>query len=181
MQFRSDARLEATRLLGLVINQDATPLKMKNDRAADIWEPLLALADLAGGEWPELARQAAVSLSASAQESNPIASLLLDIFIVFTLQKVQRMTTQSLVAGLTSFGSRPWNESTNGRPTTDLWLAQQLRPYGVKPRNLRVGDQVLKGYLRDDLLDVFRRYIPQSELDALRAEEPEPPPDQKTG
>jgi hypothetical protein len=149
-----------------------------NDRAADIWEPLLTLADLAGGEWPELARQAAVSLSAGAQESNPIASLLLDIFIVFTLQKVDRMTTQSLLAGLTSFGSRPWNESTRGKPSTDLWLAQQLRPYGVKPRNLRIGDQVLRGYLRDDLLDVFRRYIPQSELDALRAEQPEPPPDQ---
>ena len=149
-----------------------------NDRAADIWEPLLALADLAGGEWPELARQAAVSLSAGAQESNPIASLLLDIFIVFTLQKVDRMTTQSLLAGLTSFGTRPWNESTSGKPSTDLWLAQQLRPYGVKPRNLRIGDQVLRGYLRDDLLDVFRRYIPQSELDSLRAEQPEPPPDQ---
>src|SRR5438034_7542742 len=66
-----------------------------NDRAADIWEPLLALADLAGGDWPELARQAAIGLSATAQESNPIASLLLDIFIVFTLHKVQRMTTQS--------------------------------------------------------------------------------------
>src|ERR1043165_937572 len=149
-----------------------------NDRAADIWEPLLALADLAGGEWPDLARQAAVSLSAGAQESNPIASLLLDIFIVFTLQKVDRMTPQPLPAGLPSFGPRPWNESTRGKPSTDLWLAQQLRPYGVKPRNLRIGDQVLRGYLRDDLLDVFRRYIPQSELDSLRAEQPETPPEQ---
>jgi hypothetical protein len=139
---------------------------------------LLGLADIAGGEWPDLARQAAVGLSAGAQESNPIASLLLDIFILFTLQKVPRLTTQSLIAGLTGFGSRPWNESTTGKPTTDLWLAQQLRPYGVKPRNLRIGDQVLKGYLRDDLLDVFRRYIPQSELDALRTEEPETPPEQ---
>jgi len=36
-----------------------------NDRAGDIWEPLLALADLAGGDWPGKARQAAVALNAA--------------------------------------------------------------------------------------------------------------------
>jgi len=46
----------------------------------------------------------------------------------------------------------------------------------VKPRNLRIGDKVLKGYLYDDLLDVFRRYIPKSELDAFIAEQREEPP-----
>ena len=147
-----------------------------NDRAADIWEPLLALADLAGGDWPQLARQAAVSLSAGSQQANPISSLLLDIFILFTTEKVDRMFTHSLITGLDSFGHRPWNEIRKQKETTDLWLAQQLRPYGVKPRNLRIGDRVLKGYLYDDLLDVFRRYIPKSELDAFIAEQTEEPP-----
>src|SRR5256886_7189755 len=49
-----------------------------SDRATDIWEPLVALADLAGGDWPQKARQAAVSLSATAHESNPIGTLLTD-------------------------------------------------------------------------------------------------------
>jgi hypothetical protein len=31
-----------------------------NDRAGEIWEPLLALADLAGGAWPGRAREAAL-------------------------------------------------------------------------------------------------------------------------
>src|SRR5438552_11544176 len=53
------------------------------NRAADIWEPLLALADLAGGRWPELARAAATGLTARAQEYSPIGSLLMDIFMVF--------------------------------------------------------------------------------------------------
>ena len=43
-----------------------------------IWEPLLALADLAGGRWPESSRHAAEGLTAIAQESNPIAALLFD-------------------------------------------------------------------------------------------------------
>src|SRR5262249_27079463 len=51
-----------------------------NDRAADIWEPLLALADLAGGEWPRLAREAATALSAQAQDGSPIGALLFDVF-----------------------------------------------------------------------------------------------------
>ena len=86
------------------------------------------------------------------------------------------MFTHSLITGLDSFGHRPWNEIRKQKETTDLWLAQQLRPYGVKPRNLRIGDRVLKGYLYDDLLDVFRRYIPKSELDAFIAEQTEQPP-----
>jgi hypothetical protein len=149
-----------------------------NDRAADIWEPLLVLADLAGGDWPSLARQAAISLTASAQESSPIASLLLDIFIVFTEEKSDRVFTRTLLARLSQFADRPWAALIKGKEITDQWLAQQLRPYGVKPKNLRIGGQVLKGYLYDDFLEVFRRYLSKAEIDALIAEEPEPPPPQ---
>jgi hypothetical protein len=49
------------------------------NRAADVWEPLLVLADLAGGAWPNLAREAALGLTARAQEHSPIGSLLMDI------------------------------------------------------------------------------------------------------
>lgn len=42
------------------------------DRAADAWEPLLAVADAAGGEWPERARQAAVVLvTARGEDAEP--------------------------------------------------------------------------------------------------------------
>jgi hypothetical protein len=35
------------------------------DRAADTWEPLVAVADLAGGEWPTRARAAAAMMTAA--------------------------------------------------------------------------------------------------------------------
>lgn len=142
-----------------------------NDRAADIWEPLFALADLAGGDWPGLARQAALSLAASAQENNPIGSLLLDIFLVFTLNNHQRLFTRDLLAGLSEFADRPWMETR--RELTDMWLAQQLRPYGVRPRTLRINDRVAKGYLFADLEDAFRRYIPKGEIESLMADSKE--------
>src|SRR5881394_2580059 len=50
-----------------------------NDRAADIWEPLLAIADLAGGEWPQLARDAAQQLSASDDEITLVGYFLKDL------------------------------------------------------------------------------------------------------
>ena len=87
----------------------------------------------------------------------------MDIFMLFSLDKVNRMTTQALVEGLNSFGSRPWNDLVKRKQSSDLWLASQLRPYGLRSKNLRVGDQILKGYLFDDFLDVFRRYLPKSE------------------
>src|SRR5262245_15751315 len=43
--------------------QDPTIPNPLNDRAADCWRPLLAIADLAGGGWPEIARQAVLSLA----------------------------------------------------------------------------------------------------------------------
>jgi hypothetical protein len=141
-----------------------------NDRAADIWEPLLALAELAGGDWPERGRQAAVGLTASAQEANPIGSLLFDIFVLFTANNAERMFSRELTRGLDGFSDRPWMELKKGKEVSELWLAQQLRPYGVRPRSVRIGEERGKGYMGEELMDVFRRYMPRSEIEALRAE-----------
>jgi putative DNA primase/helicase len=141
-----------------------------NDRAADIWEPLLALAELAGGEWPERGRQAAVGLTASTEEANPIGSLLFDIFYLFTVYKTERIFSRELARGLDSFSDRPWMEMKRGKEMSELWLAQQLRAYGVRPRSMRIGEARRKGYLQNDLMEVFRRYIPRSEIEALKAE-----------
>jgi putative DNA primase/helicase len=142
-----------------------------NDRATDIWEPLFALADLAGGDWPEKARSAALSLSATAQESNPISTLLLDMFFLFAITPEKRLFTRTLVEGLnTRFPDRPWSEGRNGKPITDQWLSQQLRPYGIKPKTIWIGDASAKGYVEEDLLDTFRRYISLSDYEAVRAE-----------
>jgi hypothetical protein len=44
-----------------------------------------------------LARQAALGLSASAQEASPIGSLLLDIFLLFSATEEKRMFTRTLL------------------------------------------------------------------------------------
>ena len=165
-----------------------------NDRAADIWEPLLALADLAGGAWPEKARQAASRLTTRAQEENPIGSLLMDIFFVFARewagkiedarvaggeaaaaevkQKLEanghRLFSKELVAALNWKEGRPWREVLRGKEVTELWLAQRLRPYGIRPRMMRIGEEQSRGYMESEFRETFRRYIPRSELEEFR-------------
>jgi hypothetical protein len=143
-----------------------------NDRAADIWEPLFAIADIADGDWPQKARAAAVAVTAAAQESNPAAALLFDIGITFILKQTERVFTYELLEYLNShrFAGRPWAEGLRGKPVTDMWLAEQLRPFGVRPRLLRVQDRVGKGYMFSDMQELFQRYVPASELERWKEE-----------
>jgi hypothetical protein len=145
------------------------PIASLNDRAGDIWEPLLVLADLAGAEWPRKARDAAEALSASAQETAPHVSLLVDIFLVLVNAGGERIFSRELVAGLNRFGERPWAALRKGRQITELWLAQQLRPYGIRPKTMWIGGAAAKGYEQVDFHEVLRRYVPFAEFEALKA------------
>jgi hypothetical protein len=149
-----------------------------NDRAADIWEPLFALADIAGGDWPAKARRAADGLTASAQGRSPIGALLFDISCGLARQKTKRIFSRNLVEFLNGFTDRPWLDlpglrfvySGKRKQLTELWLAQQLRPYGLRPRTIRIDDDVAKGYVLEEMREVFRRYVPRSELDNFETE-----------
>lgn len=141
-----------------------------HDRAADIWEPLLVLADLAGGEWPKRARLAAMTLSSNSEEDNPIGSLLLDIFLIMAVAGGERAFSRTVVQGLNQRPDRPWAELRKGKPVTELWLAQQLRPYGLQPRMIWIAGEQARGYFREDFKEVLRRYVPRQEIEALKEE-----------
>jgi hypothetical protein len=149
-----------------------------HDRAADIWEPLFVLADLAGGDWPRKAREAAEGLATGAQGRSPIGAFLIDIYYAIAVTKTDRISSRDLVTWLNGFTDRPWHDLPGLRivdcgqrkEVTELWLAQQLRPYGIRPKTIRIGDKTPKGYLEADLLDPFKRYVPRSEWEAFKAE-----------
>ena len=141
-----------------------------HDRAAEIWEPLLVLADLAQGGWPARARKAAVSLTRSGVEEGAIGALLFDIMIRFMRGDRDRLFSRTLAWELNAWDDRPWVELKKGKEVTELWLARQLLPYGVRPRTMRIGEEVAKGYFREDFDEVFRRYIPRKEAKAMLEE-----------
>jgi uncharacterized protein DUF3631 len=129
------------------------------DRDADVWEPLVAIADAAGGEWPEKARNAAVALVAESKEVEPSLGirLLADLRTVFGA--ADAMASKSILELLHKLPESPWSD-LRGKPLDERGLANRLRQYGVKSKNVRIGTQIAKGYLRADLYDPWQRYLP---------------------
>jgi hypothetical protein len=136
------------------------------DRDADVWEALLAVADLVGGEWPKRAREAAVALVADSKDGEPSLGirLLADIQSVFTpagLADVESMASKTLLQRLHEISEAPWSD-LKGKPLDERRLSRFLKPYGVKSKSVRVGDLTPKGYARSDLYDAWARYLPPS-------------------
>ena len=128
-----------------------------NDRAADVWEPLLVLAELAGGEWPERARTAAEALSGVRQPMGPTAVLLVHIKLLFETTKCDRLFTRTIVQALNQFDAI--KEMRAGKGLTEVWLSRQLSSYGVESRAIWIGEECAKGYYAEDLRAVFERYL----------------------
>jgi putative DNA primase/helicase len=131
-----------------------------NDRAQDNWEPLLAIADIAGGEWPKLARDAALKISGSGSEAASLsAELLGDVQQVFASRKTDRIASVDLLAELVKDEEAPWATYNRGKPMSPRQLAKRLGEYGIKPNSVRIGTATPKGFMRHDFDDVFARYL----------------------
>ena len=133
-----------------------------NDRAQDNWEPLLAIADHAGGHWPDTARATALKLSGVSGETLSLSSeLLADVRDVFEQRGGDKIATNDLLATLNADEERPWATYRRGKPLNARDLAQLLREYGIKPDSKWMGHRmVLRGYSRADFEDAFARYLP---------------------
>ena len=132
-----------------------------NDRAADIWEPLLAIADLVGGEWPQLARQAAQQLSAQDDELTPIGYFLKDLRNWIVLNKWDRVLSRDIVSSFNPVHNRPWEDLRRGREINEWWLGRHMRELGIRPRVVRTPDGQGRGYLLEDIEAAYRRYVGQ--------------------
>jgi putative DNA primase/helicase len=133
-----------------------------HDRAADNWTPLLVLADLAGGDWPAKAREAALELSGGegAEALGANAQLLTDIHQVFGESGTDRIASKDLCERLASIEGRPWAEfGKNQKPISPNQLANLLREFGISSRGVRIGDATPRGYYRDDFAAAFSCYM----------------------
>jgi hypothetical protein len=133
-----------------------------HDRAADGWEPLLAIADTAGVGWPPMSRLAAVALSAEESVDLSVGIRLL-ADIRDSLDGFDHLATADLLQHLHGIDDAPWSE-WYGKPLSARGLAKLLEPYGVLPQQRRVADgDVVRGYFRLDLEDAWQRYLPAGE------------------
>jgi len=99
-----------------------------------------------------------LSLSKAAgdiEDSLPL-KLLADVQKVWP-QGAANITTAALLNALKAVAESPWAEPE----LTARRLAVMLRPFGAEPRQIRIGNETAKGYLRASLNDAFSRYLPQ--------------------
>lgn len=137
-------------------NHRPTDLPLK-DRAADVWEPLITIADMAGGAWPQRAREAAVSLQRAHEDQEvltPGLELLNDIRTALRSHDGHQVGTVALTDALEHVeGSRWEEEGINART-----LARYLDEFDIKPRRMKGGHA--RGYDVRALRSAMERYLP---------------------
>lgn len=133
------------------------------DRAADVWEALLSIAQAAGGQWPALAEDACIQFVHGRQGApEPSLNLLLlaDLHAAFSAAgHPESLPTAQLLEALHAVEESPWRD-LRGKPLDPNSMARRLRAYGVRSANVRSGSTVIKCYRRADLEDAWARYLP---------------------
>lgn len=127
-------------------------------RAAECWEPLCVVVDLAGGSWPERVRKAAIHFIAGNREESttPGTELLEHIRAAFGQE--DKLYTTTLLNNLHERPDSPWKD-IRGKPLDDRGLAKRLRGLGIKSRDVWIGNITKKGYYAADFEDNRRRYL----------------------
>ena len=138
------------------------------DRPADVWEALLAIADAAGGSWPDRAREACTDLCkvSNSREASLGVRLLTDLRSIFGVD--DRLGTETILERLHDLDEAPW-ASLRGSPLDARGLANRLSRYQISSTKVKVGGASVRGYRREDLWDAWQRYC------TLPVQETEPP------
>jgi Protein of unknown function (DUF3631) len=155
------------------------------DRSAEIWEPLIAIADAAGGHWPDTARDACRHF---VLDAGPLAGslgvrLLADLHELYTAHDADRMATTDILPALIRLDEAPWPD-LHGKPLDARRLARELTRYGVKPVTFDASGSKTKGYVtfettgkqaQTGLTDAWSRYLPTPARNP-RNDDNSPPP-----
>jgi hypothetical protein len=142
------------------------------DRAAEIWEPLVAIADEAGGHWPETARAACAHFVLNAAEpATDGVRLLADLRAIFQRHNASRIPTKVLLADLVAMEEAPWGDY-EGKQLDGRRMARELARYNVRPTAFKDdANTTTKGYVthatKDQvgLADAWDRYLPHTDAE----------------
>jgi len=130
-----------------------------DDRKLDVLEPLLAIADVAGGSWATQARESAVALVGTVNDTDIVVELLRDVrdIVVTPDPEAAVLATKDLIGKLTALEDRPWATwGKQQKPITGRALARLLGPLDIHPGQL----ELLRGYRWDAFNDAIARYLP---------------------
>lgn len=157
------ARVAVPRLL----DTDDPELDGLSARQVDIWGPLFAIADYCGGDWPTKARSSALALHRERGDStdgrDAGVALLADLRELFDSEGAEFIRSSRLAELLRMQEDRPWPEFTRGGTISTSAIARLLKPYGIVPRQERIGGEKCRAYWFADCREPFKRYLPPRE------------------
>lgn len=132
-----------------------------DNRAADNWEGLVAIADIAGGVWPLWSRHAAHHIAGSVDAAPSVnQELLTDIQAAFERRKTDKLHTAQLLAELCNDEESAWATYNRGKPIASRQLSKRLEEFGVSPKQLWIsGEGNRRGYELSQFDDAFSRYL----------------------
>ncbi len=136
-----------------------------NDRAADTFDPLYAIARLAGSDWEGRLHAAALFLTSAARTENTGVELLLDIASIFMQCGREKVFSRELVATLREGRGGMRSLALRNSAIEEHGIARILRSYGIRPRTFRIGKEVNKGYEAASLREALTRYVPGNEVE----------------
>jgi putative DNA primase/helicase len=120
-------------------------------RLADNWRPLFAIADAAGGQWPDRARSAAREVTGDT-EPPEATRLLSNVRRAFKESGADKLSSIDLCNALKALSDDTF--------WTQVTLAKALKPFGIRPKSDRVDIRSTpKGYQLKDFEDAFSRYL----------------------
>jgi Protein of unknown function (DUF3631) len=158
-----------------VANMAVPEIPVSNDRAADNWEVLTAIAQAAGPQWLARALRAAHALTDGTQDSadgdDLGERLLVDLrALIEDGHLVDQVSMKEVVDKLVRMDDAPWSEVNQGRPLTTGHLGKLMRRFGIKSKPVRFGrSQVDRGYACADFVDAFARYLPEKPVTPVTA------------
>lgn len=135
------------------------------DRQEEFSQPLLAIADLAGGDWPARVRRALVEVLIQARAESRGERLLRDCRRIFDAREVDRIHSTDLCAALAEIEDAPWPEVNKGKPITPRGLSRLLEGFKIRPQQLWIDGTNRNGYERFFFEDAWSRYLPPSPSD----------------
>ena len=159
----ADEHLEALRRV-----TPQPPASLQN-RQREVCRPLLAIAELAGGHWPERAAKTLLALMGDKEIGDEAAAvdLLAAIHEVFARTGRKEILSQELIrqlAGDEESAYAAWWDERDAKPARGAArrLANSLCAFGIRSQNLRRDGKGLKGYSRWQFEDAWARYLPDT-------------------
>jgi putative DNA primase/helicase len=149
-----------------------------NDRAADNWQPLQAIAELAGKDWPDKCRHAAIKLAGIEEEAPSVnVELLMDIAEVFHGRGATKIFTADLLDTLCEDEEKPWATWNRGKPISAHQVSKRLEEFKIQPHQIRIGAMSKKGYELPQINEAIIRYKPTPVTPPYQTETPIQPND----